>query len=148
MKFVIQRVSEASVEIAGKERASIGPGLVILMGIHRDDRAEDSERWIDKILKLRIFPDEAKPINRSIQDIDGEILLVSQFTLYADCQGGNRPSFIDAAQPEAAKRIYDSFVDRLKEKWPRTQTGEFAAVMKVRLCNDGPVTIVLDTSSL
>jgi D-tyrosyl-tRNA(Tyr) deacylase len=144
MKFVIQRVSEASVEISGKRTAEIGLGLLILMGIHRDDGVEAIDRWIEKILKLRIFPDDAKPINRSIEDIQGEILLVSQFTLYADCKGGNRPSFTGAAPPETAKRIYEHFVHRLKEKWPKTKTGEFAADMKVRLCNDGPVTIILE----
>ncbi|MFO1518922.1 MAG: D-aminoacyl-tRNA deacylase [bacterium] len=144
MKFVIQRVSHASVEIEGKRVASIGPGMVVLMGIHRNDRVEDGSRWVEKLLKLRIFADEAKPINRSVQDVKGEILLISQFTLYADSKGQNRPSFMEAAPPEIAREIYDHFVKVLKGAWPATQTGEFAADMKVDLRNDGPVTIILE----
>ena len=144
MKFVIQRVSKAGVEIEGGATQEIGTGLVVLMGIHKDDTIADCEKWIQKILKLRIFPDDKKPINCSIQDINGEILLISQFTLYGDCKGQNRPSFIEAAKPDDAKRIYEHFENRLKEVWPQTKSGEFAAHMKVSLVNDGPVTIVLE----
>ncbi|MCP5463975.1 MAG: D-tyrosyl-tRNA(Tyr) deacylase [Deltaproteobacteria bacterium] len=144
MKFVIQRTTQASVTINNTETRSIGAGYVILMGIHKDDDDSEISKWIDKILKLRLFADEAKPINRSIQDIDGEILLISQFTLYADCKGQNRPSFMQAAPPEKAKALYEKFVCLLKEKWPKTTTGEFAADMQVSLVNDGPVTIVLE----
>lgn len=144
MKFVIQRTTSASIIINQKITAQIGTGLVVLMGIHRDDTTDLNEKWIDKILKLRIFADEHKPINRSVQDINGEILLISQFTLYADCKGQNRPSFMDAAPPEKAKMIYDDFVVKLKERWPQTQTGEFAADMQVSLINDGPVTVILE----
>jgi len=143
MRFVVQRVSSASVEIGGAVAASIGPGLLVLIGIHRDDTSESCPPWVEKILRLRIFPDEAKPINRSIQDIDGEILLISQFTLYGDTKGQNRPSFGQAAPPDQARGLYEGFVRLMKEKWPKTQTGEFAADMKVRLVNDGPVTIIL-----
>lgn len=144
MKFVVQRVVEASVAIEGKPTVSIGPGMLVFMGIHRDDTQESCLPWIDKILKLRIFPDDQKPINRSIQDIDGEILIVSQFTLYGDCKGQNRPSFIKAAKPEAAEEIYNYFVTLLKSRWPKVATGEFAASMKIGLVNDGPVTIILE----
>lgn len=144
MKFVIQRVSQAEVRIEGGKTESIGPGLLILIGIGEADSPDMIDAWIDKILKLRIFADDAKPINRSIQDINGEILLISQFTLYADSKG-NRPSFLKAAKPDKAKAIYDDFVARLKARWPQTKTGEFGADMKVHLVNDGPVTILLDS---
>jgi D-aminoacyl-tRNA deacylase len=153
MKFVIQRVINASVIIKNSEsgillnKKSIQSGLVILMGIHGDDKASDCDKWIQKILNLRIFADEAKPINRSIQDINGEILLISQFTLYADLKGQNRPSFMAAAKPEQAKEIYDAFVNKLEKAWPKTKTGEFAADMQVSLVNDGPVTIILDNTN-
>lgn len=146
MKFVIQRVSQAQVEIQGQDTQRIKTGLVILMGIHKDDTSEMNQKWIDKILKLRLFPDENKPINRSIQDINGEILLISQFTLYADCKGQNRPSFMAAAKPNQAKEIYHDFEKKLKRNWPQTKTGVFAADMQVSLTNDGPVTIVLEDS--
>jgi len=144
MKFVIQRVTRAELRIAGKVEAAIGRGMVALIGIHRDDRIASSQPWIEKLLKLRIFPDETKPINRSIQDIGGEILLVSQFTLYGDTKGQNRPSFLAAAPPEQARPIYEDFVRRLRERWPKTRTGEFAADMEVELVNDGPVTLILE----
>ncbi len=144
MRFVIQRVLSASVEIEGRTTASVGPGLAVFLGIHRDDKAEDCAAWVDKILKLRIFADDQKPINRSIQEVGGEILLISQFTLYGDTKGQNRPSFIQAAGPEAARKIYDHFIRLMNERWPKTQTGEFGADMKVNLCNDGPVTLILE----
>lgn len=144
MKFVIQRVSQATVSINNAVTAKIEQGLLVLMGIHQNDTVQDCNKWIDKILKLRIFPDENKPINRSVQDVNGEVLLISQFTLYGDTKGQNRPSFIEAAKPEKAIPIYNSFVEKMKEIWPKTQTGEFAANMKVSLTNDGPVTIILE----
>ncbi len=144
MKFVVQRVTSASVEIEGNALVSIGPGLLVFIGIHREDSVEGCSRWVEKILKLRIFADEHKPINCSIQDIDGEILLISQFTLYGDTQGQNRPSFIEAAPPEQARLIYEHLVELMKQKWPKTKTGEFAAHMKVNLVNDGPVTVILE----
>lgn len=147
MRFVIQRVHQASVRINNQETASIGSGLLILMGIHQTDTHEQCAPWIEKILKLRIFPDENKPINRSIQDINGELLVVSQFTLYADCKGQNRPSFIKAAKPPQAQSIYDHFVALLKEKWQKTQTGTFGAMMDLSLINHGPVTIILEDNN-
>lgn len=144
MRFVIQRVSQASVVVNNKTVAQIEKGLVVLVGIHKDDTKEMCEKWIDKILKLRIFSDDKKPINASIQDVQGQILLVSQFTLYANTKGQNRPAFLDAAKPDDAKEIYDFFVKTCKTHWPQTQTGEFGANMQVNLTNDGPVTIVLE----
>ena len=144
MKFVIQRVSQASVTIHNQTKASIGSGLLVFMAIHKDDIVSDCDKWIAKILKLRIFPDDKKPINASIQDVDGEILLISQFTLYGDCKGQNRPSFIQSAKPDDAIEIYDVFEKQLIQAWPKTKSGEFAADMKVGLVNDGPVTIVLE----
>lgn len=143
MKLVIQRVALASVTVDGKTIASVGQGLLILVGFTHSDTLEEIFPTIEKILKLRIFADQAKPINISIQDIQGEILLVPQFTLYADCKGGNRPSFIDAMKPEPAKILYEQFVKEFQKKWPKTSSGIFGADMKVSLVNDGPVTIVL-----
>lgn len=144
MRFVIQRVKNASVTINKEETRNIGEGLMILMGIHKNDTQENLDKWVDKILKLRIFPDDKKPINASIQDIQGEVLIISQFTLYADTKGQNRPSFLEAAKPDVAKSLYNQFVEKFKSKWPRTKTGEFAADMDVSLTNFGPVTIILE----
>ncbi|MBF0107397.1 MAG: D-tyrosyl-tRNA(Tyr) deacylase [Deltaproteobacteria bacterium] len=144
MKFVIQRVSKAGVTINKTQRRAMGAGLVVFMGIHKDDRVEDCGKWIEKILNLRIFADEQKPINRSVRDINGEVLLISQFTLYGDCKGQNRPSFINAAKPDVARVIYDAFETQLRQAWPKTTSGEFAAHMDVDLVNDGPVTIILE----
>lgn len=143
MKFVIQRVSQAQVQVENETR-QIGVGYVILMGIGQDDTIETCDKWIDKILKLRLFADEHKPINASLQDVDGEILLISQFTLYADTKGQNRPSFIKAGKPEMAEKIYNHFAKVLQEKWPKTKTGEFGKDMQVSLTNDGPVTLILE----
>jgi len=143
MKFVIQRVSQASVTIDKQESRSINEGIVVLMGIHKDDSKDETDKWIKKILNLRIFADDNKPINCSIQDINGDILLISQFTLYADLKGQNRPSFMEAAKPDQAREIYEDFAKKLKDSWPATVTGEFAAHMDVSLVNDGPVTIIL-----
>ncbi|OVE81697.1 D-tyrosyl-tRNA(Tyr) deacylase [bacterium K02(2017)] len=144
MRFVLQRVSKASVLINKETTEAIGGGLVVFMGIHQDDSKTDCDKWIQKILKLRLFADDQKPINRSIKDVDGQILLISQFTLYADCQGQNRPSFRQAANPELAQEIYNYFEGKLKQAWPQTKTGQFAAHMDVSLVNDGPVTIILE----
>lgn len=144
MRLLVQRVSKAAVEIEGEITAQIGKGILVFVGIGREDQKEDSPKWVDKLLKLRLFPDEAKPINRSIQDVNGEVLLVSQFTLYGDTRGQNRPSFIRAAPPEQAEVLYEHFVSLMKSKWPRTQTGRFAAHMSISLINDGPVTLLLE----
>ncbi len=145
MKFVIQRVSQGCVSIQDKTKVSIKEGLVILMGIHRDDTLALCETFINKILNLRIFSDEAKLMNRSLRDNQGEILLISQFTLLANVKGQNRPSFMEAAPPKKAKLIYDHFVKELQKQWPgKVKTGEFGATMTVEIVNEGPVTIILD----
>jgi len=144
MKFIVQRVKHASVTIDNSVTAKIQQGFLIYMGIHREDDIAECDKWINKILKLRIFSDDHKPINRSIQDVSGEILLVSQFTLYADTKGQNRPSFMLSKEPIEAERIYNYFLENLKAKWPKTQAGIFSADMQIESINDGPVTIILE----
>jgi len=144
MRIVIQRVTSASVEIDKKIVASIGQGLMCLVGISKNDTEKEVARSIDKILKLRIFEDEQKKLNKSLQDIAGELLLVSQFTLYADCKKGTRPSFINAMAPADAEILYKKFVSECSARYEKTKSGVFQADMKVGLVNDGPITIVLD----
>lgn len=146
MRVVIQRVSAASVVIEGREKSRIGWGLLILLGIEQEDGTEDIAWLCKKIVALRIFSDEAGLMNLSVQDIAGEILVISQFTLYAGTKKGNRPSFIRAARPETAIPLYEKFVRTLEQESGRpVRTGEFGADMKVSLVNDGPVTIVIDS---
>ena len=143
MKALLQRVAEARVDIAGKTVGAIGPGLLVLLCAERGDHDALADRMLAKILKLRIFSDEAGKMNRSVQDTGGGLLVVSQFTLAADTGGGNRPSFTLAAAPDEGRRLYDYFVARAREAHPTVATGEFAADMQVHLVNDGPVTIPL-----
>jgi D-aminoacyl-tRNA deacylase len=140
---LIQRVSQARVEVSGVAIGEIGPGLLVLVCAEQGDSEAVADKLLAKILKLRIFSDEAGKMNRSVQDTGGGLLLVSQFTLAADTSGGNRPSFTNAAAPEEGRRLYEYFVARARESHPVVQTGEFAADMKVHLVNDGPVTIPL-----
>lgn len=148
MRVVIQRVSQASVSIDGVEKARIGWGLLILLGIETEDTDEDSQWLCKKIATLRIFSDDAGLMNRSVQDIEGEIIVVSQFTLFASTKKGNRPSFIRSARPEQAIPLYEKFVANLRSESNRpVQTGEFGADMKVSLLNDGPVTILIDSKN-
>jgi D-tyrosyl-tRNA(Tyr) deacylase len=140
---LIQRVSSARVEVAGLTIGEIGPGLLVLVCAERDDSEVQADKLLAKILKLRIFSDDAGKMNRSVQDTGGGLLVVSQFTLAADTAGGNRPSFTNAAAPEEGRRLYDYFVAQARAAHPVVQTGEFAADMKVHLVNDGPVTIPL-----
>lgn len=144
MKVVIQRVIKSSVRINNKEVAKIGKGFLILLGISKDDNFEKADYIIKKIYNLRVFSDENDKMNLSIQDINGELLIVSQFTLYADCKKGNRPSFINAAPPEEAEKIYEYFINECKKNNLKVETGEFGADMKVELINYGPVTIILE----
>ncbi|HEL0026071.1 TPA: D-tyrosyl-tRNA(Tyr) deacylase [Streptococcus equi subsp. zooepidemicus] len=144
MKIVIQRVKEASVSIDGKIAGAIDQGLLLLVGIGSDDQAEDIDYAVRKISHMRIFSDSEGKMNRSIQDIKGSILSISQFTLYADTKKGNRPAFTGAAKPDKASQLYNSFNDHLEELVP-VQRGVFGADMQVSLINDGPVTIILDT---
>lgn len=146
MKAVIQRVTEAQVQIEGKVVGKIDQGFMILLGIHARDTKEDVDYLVRKISKLRVFEDDQGKMNLSLQEIGGSILSISQFTLYADTKKGNRPSFIEAARPETAIPLYEMFNTQLKEIGIPTETGEFGADMKVTLTNDGPVTIIIDTN--
>ena len=148
MRAVIQRVSEASVTIVGKKTADIKKGLLILIGIEDSDTKEDIDWLCAKISKLRIFGDEDDVMNLSVTDVNGDIIVVSQFTLHAATKKGNRPSYIKAAKPDVAIPLYESFVESLKNETGKpVQTGEFGADMKVALINDGPVTILIDTKN-
>jgi D-aminoacyl-tRNA deacylase len=143
---LVQRVSEARVVTRGRTIGEIGPGLLALVCAERGDTERHADKLLAKILKLRIFGDEAGKMNRSVQDLGGGLLLVSQFTLAADTAGGNRPSFTNAAAPEDGRRLYDHLVRQARAAHPLVATGEFAADMKVHLVNDGPVTIPLRVS--
>ena len=148
MRIVIQRVSEASVEIEQKIVAQINQGLLVLVGIEEKDNLEDSNWLVSKIVNLRIFADENDVMNLSVKDIDGEIIVVSQFTLHALTKKGNRPSYIKAAKPDIAIPMYEKFVQQLEtELGKKIQTGQFGADMKVVLVNDGPVTISIDSKN-
>ncbi|MEE3340065.1 MAG: D-aminoacyl-tRNA deacylase [Hallerella sp.] len=144
MKFLIQRVTEAKVDIGGETVGKIGKGYLVLIGIGEEDSEEVADRFIRKMLSLRIFADENGKTNLSIRDVNGQLLLVSQFTLYADCHKGNRPTFNGAGNPADAKRLYEYIVAECKKQIPVVQTGKFGADMQVNLVNDGPFTIILD----
>jgi len=143
MLAVVQRVSEAKVVVGGQTLGAIAQGLLVLVCAERGDSEAQADKLLAKLLKLRIFSDEAGKMNRSVQDVEGGLLVVSQFTLAADTSGGNRPSFTNAAPPEQGQRLYDYFVAQARTGHPVVQTGEFAADMQVHLVNDGPVTIPL-----
>ena len=147
MKAVLQRVREARVDIDGETVGAIGAGLLVLLCAERGDTDAVADRMLSKLLKLRIFSDDAGKMNRSVQDIGGGLLLVSQFTLAADVSGGNRPSFTQAAPPDEGRRLYDLFVTRARAAHPVVATGVFAADMQVHLVNDGPVTIPLQMTA-
>jgi D-tyrosyl-tRNA(Tyr) deacylase len=141
MLAVVQRVREAKVVVEGRTIGEIGQGLLVLVCAERGDGEAQTDKLLTKLLKLRIFSDEAGKMNRSVQDVAGALLVVSQFTLAADTSGGNRPSFTNAAPPEEGRRLYEYFVQKARSAHPVVQTGEFAADMQVHLVNDGPVTI-------
>ncbi|UPT69500.1 MAG: D-aminoacyl-tRNA deacylase [Flavobacterium sp. JAD_PAG50586_2] len=148
MKAVVQRVSEASVTIEGIRVAAIQKGLLVLIGLEESDSREDQDWLTSKIVNLRIFDDENHVMNLSLKDIDGEMIIVSQFTLQASTKKGNRPSYLKAAKPEIAIPLYESFIQQMEsELGKKVQTGKFGADMKVALLNDGPVTIVIDTKN-
>jgi D-tyrosyl-tRNA(Tyr) deacylase len=148
MRVVIQRVSNASVTIDGMVKSKIGKGLLILLGIENEDTQEDIDWLAGKISRLRIFDDESGVMNLSVMDIDGEVIVVSQFTLHANTRKGNRPSYIKAARPDFAIPMYEKFVEKLEdETGKQVKTGEFGAMMDVELVNNGPVTIIIDTKN-
>lgn len=148
MRVVIQRVLEAKVTVEDQCIGSIGKGLLILLGVGSEDTKEIADRYVDKILKMRIFADDNGKTNLSLQDVQGEVLVVSQFTLYADCRRGNRPDFINAAGADKARELYEYVVNNVRERLGNVQSGKFGADMKVSLINDGPFTIVLDEKTL
>ena len=148
MRFVIQRVSSASVTIDGKVSGEIGKGFVVLIGIGEDDTKEIADKLLHKLLNMRIFEDENGTTNLALKDVSGELLMISQFTLYANCKKGNRPSFIQAGNPELANNLYEYIIAKCKEEIPDVQTGIFGADMKISLINDGPFTILLDSEDL
>lgn len=145
MKFVIQRVTHASVTVEGETIGDIRKGFLVLIGVGRKDTRTEADYLIRKMTGLRIFEDTEGKTNLSLSDVNGELLLVSQFTLCANCRKGNRPSFIDAAEPELAEELYEYIVAECKKRVPVVKTGSFGADMKIELCNDGPFTILLDT---
>jgi D-tyrosyl-tRNA(Tyr) deacylase len=145
MRAVVQRVSRAKVTVDGKVTGEIFAGLVVLLGVSKRDLEPDADYLLDKILNLRIFEDEQGKMNLSLLETGGELLVVSQFTLYGDATRGRRPSFIEAAPPEAANALYEFFVEKAREKVVKVGTGQFQAMMDVELVNDGPVTIILDS---
>ena len=148
MRFVIQRVTEGSVAIDGKICGSIKKGFVVLIGVGQADTKETADKLVKKMLGLRIFEDENGKTNLSLDSVGGELLLISQFTLYADCRHGNRPGFTDAGAPDMAKALYEYIIEECKKSVPVVQQGEFGADMKVSLVNDGPFTIILDSDKL
>ena len=148
MKFVIQRVNNASVTIDEKIVGIINKGFLVLIGVSNDDTKEIADKMIKKLIGMRIFEDENGKTNLALADVDGELLLVSQFTLYANCKKGNRPSFINAGAPDMANEMYEYIIEKCREMVKVVETGEFGADMKVKLENDGPFTIVLDSEQL
>lgn len=148
MRAVVQRVKNASVRIDGEICGQINQGLLVFLGVSKEDTESDITYISDKITGLRIFEDENEKMNNSIMDINGEILVISQFTLYGDCRKGRRPSFDGAMRPPKAEEMYEKFVEYIKKSGLKTETGRFGADMKVELLNDGPVTIILDSSKI
>ncbi len=148
MKFVIQVVSKAKVDVEGKTVGQIDKGFLVLIGIGQEDTREIADKMIDKMVKLRIFDDENGKTNLSLADVDGSLLLVSQFTLYANCRKGNRPSFTDAGAPQMSEELYDYICEKCSERVPTVERGIFGADMKVSLVNEGPFTVVLDSKEI
>ena len=144
MKLVVQRVKNANVSIENNIVGKINQGFVVLLGVSNQDTKENADYLVKKLLNLRVFSDNDDKMNLSIKDIEGELLIVSQFTLYANCKKGNRPSFIEAAKPEHAKPLYEYFINECRKENLNVQTGEFGADMQIELINDGPVTILLE----
>jgi len=148
MRAVVQRVSRAQVTVNGEITGQIGPGLLVLLGVGRDDTEADANYLAEKIAGIRIFEDDQGKMNRSLQDVGGSVLAVSQFTLYGDVRRGKRPSFDAAAPPEKARQLYEFFVEQIRAAGLRCETGRFQEMMKVELTNEGPVTILLDSGKV
>ena len=148
MRFLIQRVNKAEVTIEGRTAGAIEEGLCVLVGVSNTDTREIADKMIRKLINLRIFSDENDKTNLNISSVHGGLLIISQFTLYADCKHGNRPSFIDAGKPDLAEELYEYIIAKCRESVPKVEHGEFGAVMKVSLVNDGPFTIWLDSEAL
>ena len=144
MRLVVQRVLQAEVQVDGQSIGKIGRGFLVLVGVGKDDTKEIADKYLKKLLGLRIFEDENGKTNLSLADVNGELLLVSQFTLYANCRKGNRPSFIEAGAPDEANKLYEYIISEASKQVPVVQHGSFGADMKVSLINDGPFTILLD----
>ncbi|CDB91116.1 d-tyrosyl-tRNA(Tyr) deacylase [Clostridium sp. CAG:253] len=148
MRFVIQRVMNSKVTIDGKIRGQIGKGFMVLIGVGEGDTVETADKMIHKMINLRIFEDENGKTNLGLKDVSGSLLLISQFTLYADCKRGNRPSFVKAGDPDKAKSLYEYIISKCKNEIEVVEQGEFGADMKVELVNDGPFTVLLDSDEL
>lgn len=147
MRVVVQRVKSASVTIDGNVHSKINSGFLVLLGITSTDTKQDVDYLVKKVVNLRVFSDENDKMNLSLKSVNGELLIISQFTLYGDCKDGNRPSFIEAAKPDIAVPLYEYFIDECKKQISVVETGIFGADMKVELLNDGPVTIIIDSKS-
>lgn len=147
MKFVIQKVSQASVSVEGNCVGKIQKGFLVFVGIGKEDTKEIADQYIKKMVQLRIFQDENRKTNLSLTDVGGEVLIISQFTLYANCRKGNRPSFFDAGEPQMAEELYEYIIEKTKETIPVVESGEFGAMMQVSLVNEGPFTIVFDENT-
>ena len=145
MRVVLQRVTRASVEVEGKVIGKINEGLLVFLGIHNDDNMKELEWMVNKVIGLRIFEDEDGKMNKSLQDVGGELLVVSQFTLYGECEKGRRPSFTSAARPDKAIPMYEAYIERSRQCGIHVEVGEFGADMKIDLLNDGPVTLIIDS---
>jgi len=148
MRLLIQRVNHADVKVDGETVGSIGKGFLVLVGVGQNDTREIADKYLKKMLGLRIFEDANGKTNLSLADVNGELLMVSQFTLYANCKKGNRPSFVEAGKPDMAEELYEYIISKCKEQIPVVERGMFGADMKVSLVNDGPFTIVLDSDRL
>ncbi len=148
MKIVIQRVLEAKVEVDGEVKGAINKGFLLFLGVSNTDTKEIADKMIEKVSRLRIFEDENEKINLSIGQVNGEVLVISQFTLYADCKKGNRPSFVNAGAPDMAEEMYEYLLTRCRELFVKTECGVFGADMKVSLVNDGPFTVLLDSDEI
>lgn len=148
MKFVIQRVQSASCTVEGQVTGAIDKGFLVFIGVSNEDTKEIADKMVKKLLGLRIFEDSEGKTNLSLNDVNGALLLISQFTLYADCKKGNRPSFINAGKPDMANEMYEYIIDKCKKEIPRVEKGIFGADMKISLLNDGPFTIILDSAEI